>query len=70
MLMIKAYFIFIIRWRIIFWITIKGYARKKKVDYPNANFEFLYALGKVNEFEGFNNPQEDEKYDLNVTKMD
>ncbi|MFY0519800.1 hypothetical protein ACOMCU_18505 [Lysinibacillus sp. UGB7] len=51
-------------------VSIKGYARKKKLDYPNANFGFLFSLVKVNEFEGFNDPREDEKYNFNVARMD
>lgn len=51
-------------------VSIKGYARKKKLDYPNANFGFLFSLRKVNEFEGFNDPREDEKYNFNVAKID
>jgi len=51
-------------------VSIKGYARKKKLDYPNPNFGFLFSLDKVNEFEGFNDPREDEIYNFNVAEMD
>ncbi|WP_082340359.1 hypothetical protein [Lysinibacillus sp. FJAT-14222] len=51
-------------------VSIKGYARKNKLDYPNANFGFLFSLVKVNEFEGFNDPREDERYNFNVADMD
>lgn len=51
-------------------VSIKGYARKKKLDYPNSNFGFLFSLKKVNEFEGFNDPREDERYNFNVAKID
>lgn len=51
-------------------VSIKGYARKNKLDYPNANYGFLFSLVKVNEFEGFNDPREDERYNFNVADMD
>ncbi|MFJ7662780.1 hypothetical protein ACIQXW_10300 [Lysinibacillus sp. NPDC097162] len=51
-------------------VSIKGYARKKKLDYPNPNFGFLFSLKKVVEFEGYNDPREDEKYNFNVADME
>ena len=50
-------------------VSIKGYERKKKLDYPNSNFGFLFSLKKVNEFKGFNDPREDERYNFNVAKI-
>ncbi|MFJ7662752.1 hypothetical protein ACIQXW_10155 [Lysinibacillus sp. NPDC097162] len=50
-------------------VSIKGYARRKKLDYPNANFGYLFTLDKVNDFEGFNDPREDGKYNFNVANM-
>lgn len=51
-------------------VSIKGYARREKLEYPNANFGFLFSLAKVNEFEGFKDPREDKKYNFNVANMD
>ncbi|MFJ5789252.1 hypothetical protein ACIP9G_04130 [Lysinibacillus sp. NPDC093197] len=51
-------------------VSIKGYARKKKLAYPNPNFGFLFSLKKVVEFEGYNDPREDEKYNFNVADME
>ncbi|MGN6714476.1 hypothetical protein [Anaerocolumna jejuensis] len=51
-------------------VSIKGYARKQKLDYPNPNYGFLFSLVKVNEFNGFNDPREDEIYNFNVSSMD
>ncbi|WP_201262221.1 hypothetical protein [Lysinibacillus mangiferihumi] len=50
-------------------ISIKGYTRKKKLDYPNPNFGFLFSINKINEFEGYNDPREDERYNFNVADM-
>lgn len=49
-------------------LSIKGYARKQLLDYPNPNYGFLFSLVKVNEFDGFKNPRE-EIYDFNVADM-
>jgi len=50
-------------------ISIKGYARKQKLKFPNPNYGFLFSLVKVNEFVSFNNPREDEIYSFNVANM-
>ncbi len=49
-------------------LSIKGYARKQKVEYPNPNYGFSFSLAKVEEFDGFKNPRE-EVYDFNVAQM-
>ena len=49
-------------------LSVKGYARKKRLESPGVNCGFLFALEKVEEFDGFKNPRE-EIYDFNVVKM-
>lgn len=49
-------------------VTIKGYARKQLLDFPNANYGYLFSLTKVDEFDGYKNPRE-EQYDFNVAGM-
>lgn len=49
-------------------LSIKGYVRKQKVEYPNPNYGFSFSLAKVEEFDGFKNPRE-EVYDFNVAQM-
>ena len=51
-------------------VKIAGYSRKQKLEYPNANFGFLFSFDKVDEFVGFNDPREDEIYNFNVADMD
>ncbi len=51
-------------------VSIKGYARKKRLEYPHPNFGYLFTLVKVNDFVGFNDPREDEIYNFNVANMD
>ncbi|MEK5039318.1 hypothetical protein [Sporosarcina sp. FSL K6-3457] len=51
-------------------VKITGYSLKEKLDYPNANYGFLFSFVKVDHFEGFNDPREDEKYNFNVADMD
>lgn len=49
-------------------LTIKGYARKQLLEYPNPNYGFSFSLTKVEEFNGFKNPRED-IYDFNIGNM-
>lgn len=50
-------------------LSVKGYKRKRELDFPNPNCGFLFSLSKVDEFEELNNPREDEVYDFNVADM-
>lgn len=50
-------------------LSIKGYKRKQVLEFPNPNCGFMFSLVKVDEFDGFNNPREDELYDFNVANM-
>lgn len=50
-------------------VSIKGFARKKQLNYPNANYGFLFSLIKVNGFENINDPREDENYNFNVADI-
>ncbi|MBQ7775502.1 MAG: hypothetical protein IJ379_06225 [Lachnospiraceae bacterium] len=51
-------------------INIKGYARKKEfIDASNrsqVNYGYWFSLVEVKEFEGYQNPREDELYDFNI----
>lgn len=49
-------------------LSVKGYARKQALEWPNSNYGFFFSLKKVNEFNGFKNPRE-ETYDFNVANM-
>lgn len=46
-------------------LTIKGYARKEIIDLREVNYGFQFEFKKVNEFDGYKNPRE-EQYDFNV----
>lgn len=46
-------------------LSIKGYARKQILEYPNPNCGYLFSLVKVKEFDGLKNPRE-EIYDFNI----
>jgi hypothetical protein len=50
-------------------VSISGYARKNQLKPPNPNYGFSFSLTKVDEFDGFNNPRENEIYDFNVANM-
>ncbi|MBO0593368.1 hypothetical protein I2486_18360 [Cellulophaga sp. E16_2] len=50
-------------------VNIKGYKRKEKLEYPEANFGFLFELNEVENFDGFKDPREDEKYSFNIAQM-
>ncbi len=50
-------------------MSIKGYARKELRGYPEADYGFLFALEKVEDFDGFNDPREDDIYYFNVAEM-
>lgn len=49
-------------------VTIKGYARKQIVDKRGINYGFQFELKKIEEFNGYKNPRE-EQYDFNVANM-
>lgn len=46
-------------------VTVKGYAHKQATR-KNRLYGFLFSLVKVDAFEGFQNPREDELYDFNI----
>ncbi|CAM3510334.1 MULTISPECIES: hypothetical protein [Zobellia] len=50
-------------------INIKAYKHKKQLEYPQANFGFSFELESVNQFDGYKDPREDEKYSFNVAQM-
>ena len=50
-------------------VTVKGYRKKKRLAFPNANYAFSFSLRRVDEFDSFCNPREDELYDFNVANM-
>ena len=49
-------------------LTIKGYARKEIVDRKAVNYGFQFVFKKVDEFDGYKNPRE-EQYNFNVASM-
>ena len=49
-------------------IKIKGYIRKELLEFPHSNYGYLFSFFKVNEFDGYKNPRE-EQYNFNVASM-
>lgn len=49
-------------------VNIFGYKRKKKLDYPEANYGFLFEFEKVQEFKDYKDPREEDKYFFNVAQ--
>lgn len=49
-------------------ISVKGYARKKIEDYKAINYGFQFEFVKVDEFDGYKNPRE-EQYNFNVASL-
>ena len=49
-------------------VSIRGFARREQLDFPNPNYGFAFSLVKVDAFSGFKNPRE-EIYDFNVANM-
>jgi len=39
------------------------------LEYPEANFGFSFELEKVESFDGFKDPREDDKYNFNIAQM-
>ncbi|WP_438712346.1 hypothetical protein ACSTS3_08155 [Aquimarina muelleri] len=50
-------------------VNIKGYKRKEELEYPEANYGFLFEFEKIDEFDGYKDPREDDKYSFNVAQM-
>ncbi|MDW8852408.1 hypothetical protein SD960_20065 [Flavobacterium sp. MMLR14_040] len=49
-------------------VNIIGYKRKDKLEYPEANYGYSFEFKKVNEFNGYLDPREDDKYLFNISK--
>lgn len=49
-------------------LTVKGYVRGQEANYAYGNCGFFFSLAKVDDFDGFKNPR-DEEYDFNVGSM-
>ena len=47
-------------------LSVKGYVRGEKKNYTYGNCGFFFSLTKVDAFDGFKNPREDEEFDFNV----
>ncbi|MFW2102870.1 hypothetical protein [Acinetobacter guillouiae] len=50
-------------------VKIEGYRRKIEKEYPNANYGFLFTLTKVDDFKGYKDSRENEKYYFNVAQI-
>lgn len=50
-------------------VNIKGYKRKEELEYPETNFGFSFELESVENFDGYKDPREDDKYKFNITQM-
>jgi len=50
-------------------VSIECFVRKELLEYPNLNYGFSFYLTKTDEFDGYNNPREDELYSFNVANM-
>ncbi len=49
-------------------LNISGYKRKKLLEYPEANCGYFFEFEKVDEFDGYMDPREDDKYKFNLTE--
>ncbi|MCC9073888.1 hypothetical protein LNQ49_20085 [Flavobacterium sp. F-65] len=49
-------------------VNILGYKRKETLEYPEANFGYSFEFKKVEEFNGYMDPREDDKYLFNLSK--
>lgn len=47
-------------------LSIKGYARREEQKYPVPNCGYFFSLERVEAFEGFKNPRENELYEFNI----
>lgn len=49
-------------------VNIIGYKRKNKLEYPEVNYGYSFEFKKVQEFNGYMDPREDDKYLFNLSK--
>lgn len=49
-------------------VNITGYRRKNVLDYPEANYGYSFQFKKVEKFNGYKDPREDDKYLFNLSK--
>ena len=47
-------------------LSIKGFKRKKLIEYPGVNYGYLFSLNKVDTFDRVNDPRDDEIYSFIV----
>jgi hypothetical protein len=49
-------------------VNIIGYKRKSALEYPEANYGYSFEFKKVDEFKGYKDPREDDKYLFNLSQ--
>ena len=49
-------------------VDIIGYKRKNFLEYPEANYGYSFDFKKIEEFKGYKDPREDDKYLFNLSK--
>ncbi|KQO23035.1 hypothetical protein ASF10_08890 [Flavobacterium sp. Leaf82] len=49
-------------------VNVIGYKRKKFIEYPEANYGYSFEFQKIEEFNGYLDPREDDKYLFNISK--
>lgn len=47
-------------------LTVKGYTRGDRKNYTYGNCGFFFSLARVEDFDGFKNPREQDEFDFNV----
>lgn len=50
-------------------VKIKGFIRKELLEFPHSNFGYLFSFFKVDEFNGYSNPRE-EQYNFNLADIE
>lgn len=49
-------------------LSISGYERNEEVEYPQSNYGYLFILEKVDSFQTYNDPREDDKFNFNLSE--
>lgn len=50
-------------------VKVEGYKRIIEKEFPEPNYGFLFTMDKVDGYQGYNDPREDDKYFFNVAQI-
>ena len=50
-------------------VKISGYKRINELEFPESNYGYLFSFERVEDFEGYKDPREDDKFSFNLPEL-